>query len=42
MEAVLFTSALPNPALEPPAASGLRALPMPLSLRSEAATQRER
>jgi hypothetical protein len=32
----------PNHALEPTAASGLRALAVPLSLRSSAAAQRER
>jgi len=31
-----------NPALEPTAASGLRALAVPSSLRSSAAAQRER
>jgi hypothetical protein len=32
----------PNPALEPTAASGLRRLAVPSSLRSSAAAQRER
>jgi hypothetical protein len=32
----------PNPALEPTAASGLRALAVPSSLRSSAAAQRDR
>jgi len=33
---------VPNPALEPTAASGIRRLAVPSSLRSSAAAQRER
>jgi hypothetical protein len=37
-----MTSMLPNHALEPTAASGLRRLTVPSSLRSSAAAKRER